>query len=109
MVKALRVFWPIAALVLTALVIGKFILAALLGDTLQVLAAAFGVTLCFYLLFMLEGLQVAGLEVKRLEGDAIDRFLERHPVRRSNTSFPSTRHSRITSMGSSRAGRYSSL
>jgi hypothetical protein len=76
----LRIFWTLIAVLFTVLLIAKFIMAAWIGNPLDVLPSAIGVLLFFYMLFMLEGLQVAGLQVKNLESDAIDHYLERHPI-----------------------------
>jgi hypothetical protein len=80
MMKMLRIFWTIAAVLLTILLIGKFIIAAGVGSPAAVLPSAIGVFVLLYLLLMLEGMQVAGIQVKDLEKDAIEHYLERNPI-----------------------------
>ena len=75
-----RIFWVTAIILFTVLMIVKFILCAWLGSVVDVLPAAFGIALCLFLLFMLEGLQVAGLQIQDLDRDAIEHVLEHHPV-----------------------------
>ena len=84
---ALRILWPIVALLLAILLVVKFGLAALLGGP-SALPPAVGVVLCFYLLFMLEGLQVAGLKIKDLDSDAIEQFLKSSAVGSRDKVFP---------------------
>ncbi len=75
----LRIFWIIAMILFTILMIVNFILCAWLGSAGQILPVALGILACFYFLYMLEGLQVAALQIQSLDRDAIERVLEHHP------------------------------
>ena len=76
----LRIFWVSATIVFTILFIVKFILCAWLGSLGLILPAALGIFTCLYLLFILEGLQTAGLQIQDLDRDAVEHVLEHHTV-----------------------------
>ncbi len=78
--SVLRIFWVIATILFTILFIVKFILCAWIGGAGQILPVAFGMFVCFYLLFLLEGLQTAGLQIQDLDRDAVEHVLEHHTV-----------------------------
>lgn len=84
----LRIFWTIISFLLTILLIAKFILFASIGNVVDILPAIIGILLCFYLLFTLEGCQVAGLLIKDLDSDAIEQFLHDRPVANLKDIFP---------------------
>jgi hypothetical protein len=75
----LRIFWVIATILFTILMIVNFILCAWFGSVGQTLLVALGVLACFYFLYMLEGLQVAVLQIQSLDRDAVERVLQHHP------------------------------
>jgi hypothetical protein len=57
----------------------NFILCAWFGSVGQILLVALGISASFYFLYMLEGLQVAVLQIQSLDRDAVERVLQRHP------------------------------
>lgn len=67
----LRIFWTGTAFVLTVLLIAKLFLAGWLSGVAEVLPAGTGLMFFFYLLYSLEGQQVAGIQIKDLEEDAV--------------------------------------
>lgn len=71
----LRMFWNIAAFMLTVLLFAKLLLGALVLGPVEVLPTAFGILFFFYILFALEGNQVAGIQIKDLEVDAVENHL----------------------------------
>ena len=76
----LRISWNIFAFLLALLLlIGKLILPALLGDLSAVLIPVLYTLLCFYLLFLLEGLQLAGVIIREQDWETIVEFLNEHP------------------------------
>ena len=77
--SVLRIFWVIATILFTILMIVNFILCAWFGSVGQMLLVAFGILACFYFLYMLEALQVVALQIQALDRDAIERVLEHHP------------------------------
>ena len=77
--SVLRIFWVIATILFTILMIVNFILCAWFGSVGQTLLVALGVLACFYFLYMLEGLQVAVLQIQSLDRDAVERVLQHHP------------------------------
>jgi len=77
--SVLRIFWVFATILFTILMIVNFILCAWFGSVGQIVLVAFGVLACFYFLYMLEGLQVAVLQIQSLDRDAVERVLQHHP------------------------------
>jgi hypothetical protein len=75
---AFRIFWIIATILFTILLIVNFMLCAWLGSVGHIVPVFLGVLVCFYFLYMLEGLQVAALQIQALDRDAIERALEHH-------------------------------
>jgi hypothetical protein len=84
----LRIFWTIVSFLLTLLLIVKFAFAGWVFSIAEILPAAVGVFLLFYLLFTLEGQQVMGLQIKDLQKDAIEQFLKKNPVASEGKVFP---------------------
>jgi len=78
--SVLRIFWVSATILFTILFIVKFILCAWLGSLGLILPVALGIFACLYLLFILEGLQTAGLQIQDLDRDAVEHVLEHYPV-----------------------------
>ncbi len=75
-----RIFWISATILFTILFIVKFILCAWVGSVGLILPVALGIFACLYLLFILEGLQTAGLQIQDLDRDAIEHVLKHHLV-----------------------------
>ena len=70
-----RAIWAAAATVGALLYLGKLALAFAASPTVATGLRTLGVFLALYLLFMLEGLQVAGLQIKDQSLEAIERHL----------------------------------
>lgn len=72
----LRLLWISVATLLVMLLLGRFLVSVVHFSGPQVLLQLFGITALFYSLFLLEGLQIAGLQLKEQADDAIEDFLK---------------------------------